>query len=64
MADMNVYLVVSEDVEVNWYGLESETRRISELVVAKSHGQARWIAFRANKEGLRIEIGRRARLYH
>ena len=56
MAEYNLYLVISEVLEtVEWedwfnYVGHRETYRIVELVVARNHGQARWIAWRERDE--------------
>ena len=54
---MNVYEVMSEPLEFggNLYGWEPEPPEYScivELVVARSHSQAKWMAWKANNGGL------------
>ena len=54
---MNLYLVVSEVIPYivweDWYNNcgHNEDYRICELVVARNHGQARWLAYGTDKHG-------------
>jgi len=54
---MNLYLVVSEEIyHVEWEDVSvsaghREDYRIAELVVARSHAQAKYLAWRADKDG-------------
>lgn len=54
---MNLYLVISEPLEnIEWVSMWDEigirnSYRIVNLVVAKSHAQARYLAWRADKDG-------------
>ena len=56
-SDMNLYLVVSESLdEVIWEDRFNrcghlESYRIAELVVARSHGHARWLAYQSDRRG-------------
>jgi len=52
---LSVYLVVSEElsyVEVvdYWIGGPTEYYRIADLVVARNHGQAKWLAWKNDKD--------------
>jgi len=55
---MNLYLVVSELLtEVVWEDWfnhvgHEESYRIAELVVARSHAQARWLAWKSDSKGV------------
>jgi len=53
---LNLYLVISGEFSyVNvidrWLGGPTEWARIADLVVARSHGQARWLAWKNDKDG-------------
>ena len=54
---MNLYLVVSESLdEVIWEDWFNncghlESYRIAELIVARSHGHARWLAYQSDHRG-------------
>ena len=52
---MNLYLVVSEELSYvavidSWLGGPTEYYRIADMVVARSHGQARWLAWKNDKD--------------
>lgn len=52
---LNLYLVISEELSYvavidYWIGGPTEYYRITDLVVARSHGQARWLAWKNDKD--------------
>jgi len=64
---MNLYLVISEALD--WQKFNNpelagpwETYRIAELVVARNHSQARYLAWQSDKEGQTYDFGEMPKL--
>lgn len=47
---MRVYVVLSEEITSGGYSEPPEYWRIAEIVAAKTHTRARWLALKANRQ--------------